>query len=212
MMMKIKIVLIITLFFTLQLRAQEKNANKLLKKVVDKTASYKNFKAQLSYTMVNTEMNINEKKTGLLFVEGNRYRIEMEGQIIISDGKTIWTIINDSQEVMVSAADDSDESLSPTKILSTYSDYKAKFDKSQSFRKSSLKTIDLKPKKGEKFQKLTMVVNDKNYRLESFSIYDKDGNIFTYHIINMQTDLNLPSNTFVFSSKDYPDYEVEDMR
>ncbi len=210
--MKIKIVLIIALFFTVQLRAQEKNAGKLLKKVVDKTASYKNFKAQLSYTMVNTEMNIDEKKTGVLYVEGDHYRIEMEGQIIISDGKTIWTIINDSQEVMVSSADDGDESISPTKILSTYSDYKAKFDKSQSFRKSSLKTIDLKPKKGEKFEKLSVVVNTKNDGLERFSIYDKDGNIFTYHIINMQTNLNLPPNTFVFSAKDYPGYEVEDMR
>ena len=175
-------------------------------------AAYKNFKAQLAYTMVNTEMNIDEKKTGMLFVEGNKYRIEMEGQIIISNGKTIWTIINDSEEVMVSDTEDSDESISPTKILTTYTDYKAKFDKAQSFKNSSLKTIDLKSKKGEKFEKLTLIVNEKKKSLESFSIFDKNGNIFTYQIINLQPNLNLPANTFSFSPKDYPDYEVEDMR
>ena len=59
--MKIVFVLL-TLFVGLKINAQEKNADKLLKKVVDNTASYHNFKAQLSYTMVNTEMNIDKLK------------------------------------------------------------------------------------------------------------------------------------------------------
>ncbi len=211
--MKVKIiVLFLAVFVTCQLNAQERNARKLLKAVVDKTSSYKNFKAELSYTMVNTDMNINEKKTGLLFVEGDKYRIEMEGQIVISDGKTIWTILKDSKEVMISSAEDSDESMSPTKILSTYSKYKAKFDKSQSFKNSSLKTIDLKAKKGKKFEKLALVVNAQKHSLESFSIYDKNGNVFTYHIVNLKPNINLPKNTFHFDTKAYPDYEVVDMR
>ncbi len=211
--MKIKLIFILLTFsIAIQLNAQEKKAQKLLQKVVDKVASYKNFKAELSYTMVNTEMNINEKKSGVIYVKGDKYRIEMEGQTIISDGKTIWTIINDSQEVMISSAEDNDESISPTKIFASNTDYKAKFDSGSSFKNSSLKTLDLKPKKGEKFEKLTMVVNVKKYNLESFSIYDKDGNVFTYHILNLTPNLKLPPSTFKFIPKEYPDYEIEDMR
>ncbi len=211
--MNIKILSLFVLsFLSVQIQAQEKKAEEVLKSVVDNISSYKNFKAELSYTMVNTEMNINEKKTGLLYVEGDKYRIEMEGQIIISDGKTIWTIVNDSEEVMISSAEDNDESVSPTKILTTYTEYKAKFVKSVNFKNSALKTIELKPKKGEKFEKLTMVVNTRKKSLESFSIYDKNGNIFTYHIINLKPNLDLPPNTFHFDPKDFPGYEIEDMR
>ncbi len=198
--------------FLFNITAKGQKPEELLKKVIDKLESYKNFKTELSYTMVNTEMNINEKKTGVLYVEGDKYRIEMEGQIIISDGKTIWTILNDSEEVMISSAEDNDDVISPTKILSTYKDYDAKFSSSENFKNSSIKKICLRPKEGKKFEKLSVVVNYKNLSLESFSIYDKNGNVFTYYIINLQPDLDLPDNTFAFNPEDYPDYEIEDMR
>jgi outer membrane lipoprotein-sorting protein len=198
--------------FLFNITAKGQKPEELLKKVIDKLESYKNFKTELSYTMVNTEMNINEKKTGVLYVEGDKYRIEMEGQIIISDGKTIWTILNDSEEVMISSAEDNDDVISPTKILSTYKDYDAKFSSSENFKNSSIKKICLRPKEGKKFEKLSVVVNYKNLSLESFSIYDKNGNVFTYYIINLQPDLDLPDNTFAFNPDDYPDYEIEDMR
>ena len=213
LMMKLRLTAMIVMTLTvLQIQAQDKKAEEVLKSVVDNIGAYKNFKTELSYTMVNTEMNINEKKTGLLYVEGDKYRIEMEGQIIISDGKTIWTIVKDSEEVMISSAEDNDESISPTKILTTYTDYKAKFDKSHTFNNSALKTIELKPKQGEKFEKLTMVVNTQKKSLESFSVFDKNGNIFTYHIINLRPNLELPPNTFHFDAKDFPGYEIVDMR
>jgi len=51
----------------------------------------------------------------------------MEGQVIISNGITIWTYLEDSEEVMVNDVDESGESISPTQILTQYNDsYKAK--------------------------------------------------------------------------------------
>ena len=112
---------ILILIISLGAYAQsDKQASKLLEDVIDRTSSYKNFKANLSYTMVNIEMGIDEKKAGVIYVNGDNYRIEMEGQIIISDGSTIWTYLVDSEEVMVSNMADSEESISPTDILTKY--------------------------------------------------------------------------------------------
>ncbi|HDO28068.1 MAG TPA: outer membrane lipoprotein carrier protein LolA, partial [Bacteroidetes bacterium] len=155
----------------------DKEARQLLENVINKMASYKNFKADLSYTMVNVEMDINEKKTGVIYVQGDSYRIEMEGQIIISDGKTIWTYILDSGEVMISNMEDSDESISPNKILTTYNqDYKAKFDQDKKYKNSELKMIDLQPKDKKQFEKMSLLVNQKKMTIENFSVYDKNGN------------------------------------
>lgn len=191
----------------------DKKAEDLLKKIVDKMAAYKNFKAELSYTMVNKEMDINEKKTGFIYVQGDKYRIEMEGQIIISDSKTIWTYIVDSEEVMISNVEEDDESISPNKILTTYSeDYKAKFDNDPKYKNSELKLIDLKPNDKKQFDKMSILVNEEKLTLDNFSVYDKNGNVFTYHIINLKPNLDLPADTFVFDEAKYPDVDVIDMR
>jgi len=208
------IFLLLAVLFNVTISAQsDKKAEELVQKVVDKMAGYENFKAQLSYTMVNKEMDIDEKKTGFIFVQGDSYRVEMEGQIIISDGKTIWTYLVDSQEVMVSNMEEDDESISPNKILTTYNeDYKASFDHDKKYKNADLKMILLKPNDGKQFEEMSILVNENNLSLENFSVYDKNGNVFTYHIINLESNLNLPDDTFSFDESKYPDVDVIDMR
>ena len=206
--------LIFTFLITGVIFAQsDKEAEKLLSEVIDKTASYDNFKVELSYTMVNKEMDIDEKKTGIIYVAKDKYRIEMEGQIIISDAKTVWTYLEDSEEVMVSDVEDNDESISPTKILTTYDEnYKAKFEQDNKYKNSDLKSIYLKPNDGKQFEKMTILVNQKNLTLEQVSVFDKNGNVFTYHIVKLTPNLDLPDGTFTFNPADYPDVDVIDMR
>jgi outer membrane lipoprotein-sorting protein len=209
-----KVLMLIALLSSGLMFAQSgKKADQLLEDVVNKTASYKNMKVEISYTMVNKEMDINEKKNGLIYISGDSYRIEMEGQIIISDGKTVWTYLEDSEEVLVSDVENNDESISPTKILTTYnSNYKAKFDTDSKYKNADLKAINLRPNDGKQFEKMSILVNQKSLSLESFSIYDKNGNVFTYHILSLTPNLDLPENTFTFNPADYPDVEVVDMR
>ena len=209
-----KILFAITLLVSISLSAQsDKEADKLLEDVINKTSSYTNFKADLSYTMVNAEMGIDEKKSGVIYVQGDSYRIEMEGQIIISDGTTIWTYLEDSEEVMVSNVEDNEESVSPTQILTKYNEsYKAKFSNDKKYKNSNLKEIELKPIDKHNFEKMSVIVNSGKLSLENFSVYDANGNVFTYHIIDLMPNLDLPVDTFTFDYNKYPDVEVVDMR
>jgi len=211
--MRTLIISIAILFSVILFAQNDKDAEKLLEEVINHTSSYKNFKANLSYTMVNVEMGIDEKKSGVIFVEGDSYRIEMEGQVIISDGKTIWTFLEDSEEVMVSNVEDGEESISPTKILTQYNDsYKAKFGTDKKYKNSNIKEICLRPIDKNNFEKMSVIVNSNKLSLESFSVYDANGNVFTYHIIDLEADIELPIDTFTFDYSKYPDVEVIDMR
>ncbi len=208
--MKLKITILLALLFTGTLYAQN-NAQKLLKKTLDKMSSYKNFSSGLSYSMVNEQNDIHEKKTGTIYVEGDKFRIALMGQIIISDGISMWTVIKDSKEVMLSTLDPNDPSnVSPTKILEEYSDYKAKFAKGQ--RKRNVKTLILTSKKKSAFDKVTITIDATKYLVKKFSLYDDDGNVFTYDIFNFKADVNFPPGTFTYNPKDFPGYELEDMR
>ena len=192
--------------------SKKEDAEILLKKALDKMTSYKNFKATLSYTMDNKDMNIHEKKSGTIFVEGDKYRIDMGAQVIISDGKDVWTVLRDSKEVMLTAVDPNDpSSVSPTNILSKYADYKAKIDHEE--KAKDLVTIELNTKKDANYKKVTVTLNSKTFELESFSLYDDQGSVYTYHIVNLKSNLTLPAGTFTYLAKDFPGYgEPEDMR
>ncbi len=191
----------------------DKEAEKLLQDVINHTSSYKNFKADLSYTMVNAEMGIDEKKSGVIYVQGDAFRIEMEGQVIISDGLTRWTYLEDSEEVQVSDVSEDDEGISPTQILAKYNEsYKAKFSNDKKYKNSNLKEISLKPNDKDSFEKMSVIVNVNKLSLENFSVYDVNGNVFTYHIIDLQANLELPPDTFTFDYSKYPNVDVIDMR
>ncbi len=208
--MKFKITILLAFLFTGTLYAQN-SAQGLLKKTLDKMSSYKNFSSGLSYSMVNEQNDIHEKKTGTILVEGDKFRIALMGQVIISDGKNMWTIIKDSKEVMLSTLDPNDPSnVSPTKILEEYSDYNAKFEKGQ--RKNNVKTLVLTSKKKSAFHKVTITIDVAKYLVKKFSLYDNDGNVFTYDIYNFKANVDLPAGTFSYHPKDFPGYELEDMR
>ncbi len=208
--MKIKWMLLFALLFSGTAFAQH-GAQELLKKTLDKMSSYKNFEAGLSYSMDNQANNIHEKKTGKIFVEGDKFRIVLMGQVIISDGKNMWTVIKDSKEVMLSALDPNDPSnVSPTKILQEYADYKAKFAKAS--KKGNLKTLVLTSKKKATFHKVTITIDASRYLVKRFSLYDEDGNVFTYDIYNFKANAAFPPNTFRYDPKEFPGYELEDMR
>jgi len=190
-----------------------KEAEKLVRDVISKISSYDNFKANLSYTMVNTEMDINEKKTGDIIVSGEKYRVEMEGQIIMSDGVTMWTYLVESMEVMVSNVSDNEDGMSPTSILTKYDEnYKSSFDNDNKYKNSNIKKIDLKTNADKGVQELSLMVNASNLGLESFSVYDMNGSVFTYHIINLTPNIELDAETFSFIEANHPDVEVIDMR
>ena len=208
------LLLVLSLVLSISVFGQNnKEAEKLVRDVISKISSYDNFKANLSYTMVNTEMDINEKKTGDIIVSGEKYRVEMEGQIIMSDGVTMWTYLVESMEVMVSNVADNEDGISPTSILTRYDEnYKSSFDNDNKYKNSDIKKIDLKTNADKGVQELSLMVNASNLGLESFSVYDMNGSVFTYHIINLTPNIELDAETFSFVEANHPDVEVIDMR
>jgi len=62
----------------------------------------------------------------LVIIRNDAYKLIVAGQTVISDGKTVWTYLAESEEVMVSDADLGEDAMTPSKILTAYyNDYKA---------------------------------------------------------------------------------------
>lgn len=185
----------------------------LLDEVSAKTKSYKSIRADFSYTMENKQAKVNEVKTGTLTLSGDKYRLKAAGQEVICDGKTIWTYLQESNEVQINDLDNKDEALTPSKLLSSYnSSYKSKMLKDHSATDPNEATIELIPNVIKNFTKATLVVDKVKKQVKSFILYDKSGNIFTYRITKYQTDLPVTASEFSFDKSKFPGVEVIDMR
>ena len=96
------------------------------------TKSYKNISIEFSFTFVNASQNIKENQKGKLVLHNNKFRLEMNNQIIINNGETQWIYLNDLNEVQIMEHDPEDETMNPNKIFSIYEeDYKYNYIESK---------------------------------------------------------------------------------
>ncbi|MFA8299811.1 MAG: outer membrane lipoprotein carrier protein LolA [Hyphomicrobiales bacterium] len=191
---------------------QKKKAEDILKSVTDKTTSYKAVKIDFSLLMTNEEADINDEKTGTLFLSGNKFRLEVPGQIVISNGKTTWTYLEDDEEVMINDVDNDEKSITPNKLLTSYNDnYKVKLNKSAEAGINT-KVVDLLPKEDENFKKIEIYINTKLNQIEKFIIYDNNNSEYTYNIDKFIPNPKVTPSTFEFSEKEFPDADINDMR
>ncbi len=191
----------------------QRNADQLLKNVIDKTKSYTNLAVDFSYRMQNDKAGIDEVKTGTVLIMGDAFKLTMAGQMVLCDGKTVWTYLEDSQEVMLSNADKSEDAITPGSILTSYyDDYKASFINDKQNSAKGLKTLELKPDKVKKFIKIQIGINEEKLQIVNFSIFDSGGNVFVYDISKMLTNTKISPSVFTFRQADFPGVEVVDMR
>ena len=212
--MKKYIILILTIFITMGIYAQkDKKATKILEKLSKKTESYKTIEVKFLYKMDNDESDIHESYEGELLVEGDKYRLNIAGQVVISDGETIWTYIEDAEEVQINSIEEGEEAFTPTNFLDSYTEnYKSKLIGEEKRDGKNVQIIELIPFKKKNYSKVELILDKDKNQMISFSIFDNNNSIYTYLITIFIPDLPLNGNEFVFNPEDYPDVEIIDMR
>ena len=212
--MRKTLILILSMLVTLiTAQTKDQKAVSLLDEVSAKTKSYKSVKADFSYKMENKQAKINEEKQGTLLLSGDKYRLTVAGQVVISDGKTIWTFIEESNEVQINNLENKDDALTPSRLLTSYNaNYKAKILTDKTQTDSNIETIELLPNTGKNFTKAIVAIDKTRKQVSVFSLYDKNGNVFTYKILKFQTDFPVNPGDFTFDKTKFPGVEVIDMR
>ena len=103
-------ILFIFLTFPSFLFSQDR-ADEILNIVSKKTASYSNIEAHFTNTIISEAADINESQKGVLYVQGDLYRLELKEQTIISNGESNWIHLIDENEVQIIEVDEEEESV-----------------------------------------------------------------------------------------------------
>ncbi len=212
--MKKQLNILLSILIGLNTYSFGQDAKAILDNLSKKTTSYNSIKATFDYNMKNSTDNIDETQKGSLITQGDKYHLNISTHEVISNGKTIWTVLNDVEEVQINDVDDEDEEdyISPSNILKLWEKgFKYKYDKEITLNGVATHVINLYPENpGDKsFHTIKLYVKKAALEPAQIVIKGKDGTDFTYTINTFQTNLNLPANTFTFKKSGY---EVIDLR
>ena len=101
---------------------------KIIQNVEKKLTSAKTAKVDFEETYIWELTGEEQSLKGELLLEGkDRFRVTTEDQVIVSDGKTLWTYSKPSHRVLIDRLANSDNALLPRQILFQYTrDYQAR--------------------------------------------------------------------------------------
>ena len=211
--MKSFFTIILTITISLYGFSQDQKAKSILDKLSAKTKSYSTIKAEFQYMISNKSEGINESQTGKIEIKGNKYFLSIKGQDVISNGKGIWTILNDAEEVQINDLPDEEEEdyISPNKIFTLYeTGFKYKFVKEE----NGYQIINLYPIKAEdkSFHRVALYINKAKTQISKVKVYGKDGSLFTYKIKTFTANQTIADDKFTFNKSKFPKFEVIDLR
>lgn len=214
--MKKFLIIITALFAGLSASAQvDKKAQGILEELSAKYKKYKSIKAQFVYTLDSKASKVKQSQKGVLHLKGNKFKVEIAGKEITCDGKTVWTYSPaPDNEVQINNYNPNENGFNPAQIFTMYEKgFLYKFVDEKVEAGKTIQQIELTPTdKNKKFFKVKLFIDKTAKQIVRSSVYDKNGNVYTYEVQKFETDLPMADTFFTFDAAKHPGCEVNDLR
>jgi len=194
---------------------QDPEARKLLDNLTKKYKGLTSFSAKYTYTLKDLQSQSDEAVSGSITVKGDKFRLRMAQQEIYNDETTIWTFMQDVNEVTVSNYEPGEtDEYSPTQILEMYKQgYKYRMRDAVTEDGVKYAVVELTPEDtGKDFFKVILKVNEKDLILSAWEVYEKQGRRYEYKIDEFKANIDVSDDYFRFDPSKHPEVEVVDIR
>ena len=216
--MKFKIQVLFSLLFVIIInfsaKGQDQKAKALLDDVTAKVRTYNNIAIDFKYSLQNLKENINQESKGNVLLQGNNYVLNFMGITKMFDGKKVYTIVPEDEEISISSFDEKDESaITPAKMLTFFNKgYKYYWDIPQNIRGRKIQYIKLIPISSRDQRKEILLGID----VQTKNIYNvietgKNGTKTTIVVNSFKTNQPVSKNQFTFVKSKYPTYYINNI-
>lgn len=154
-----------------------------------------------------------ETQRGQLWLKEKAFKISLNGNEIICNGKDIWTYISKQNECQLNEYIESDEVFSPTQLFNLYeANFSYQIKEKKTIQGKKITVLELIPSnKKSSYFKLDVSLNDSN-EITEVKVYEKNGVRYFYKPENTAANPKLPSGFFSFDNRKYPNVHIEDLR
>lgn len=186
-------------------------AKTLLEDVSTKVKQYNNIIIDFKYELENTAENIKQTTKGDVTIAGENYVLNVLGITRIYDGKTLYTISPEDEEVTISSDNTEEEgTITPSKMLSFYEEgFTYKMDIVQSIQGRKIQYVKLTPMDtNSEVEQVLLGIDATTKHIYNLIEIGKNGTRTTLTVNSFQTNQPLSDTLFTFDESKYPDYFI----
>ncbi|PZD79431.1 outer membrane lipoprotein carrier protein LolA [Mesonia sp. K7] len=210
-MKKLVLMVLAVLAFQVSTAQNSAKAKELLSQVSKKVKSYDNILVGFDYVLENTAENIKQETRGEVNLKGELYRLELMGITRIFDGKNLYTIVPEDEEVTISKHDPEDEGgVSPSKMLTFYENgYTYKWDIEQSVKGRKIQYVKLIPiDSNAEVKEILLGIDVQTKHIYNMIQKQDNATQVTIKVNKFTTNEPISSNLFKFDRSKYQGYYI----
>jgi len=203
---KAKIIVSIFSLFLMISSLKAQNTKSLLSEVSNKVKSYENIQIDFKYSLENTRENVKQDTKANITLKGDNYVLNMLGVTRIFDGKTIYTIVPEDEEVTISDySKEEDKSISVSEMLTFYEKgYNYKMDIQQNIRGRKIQFIKLNPiDSNTEIKNILLGIDMQTKHIYKLIQVDSSGTSYTITVNSFKTNQPISQNLFIFDEEKY---------
>ncbi len=194
-------------------KVYEEKAEKILREASEEIKSHESLYIRFDFIVTNTEPDLQEQTDAWLYTKGDKYFMKVGYNQFISDGVTVWSFLEEVNEVHISMAEDAGETITPTSLLENFTaDFRSKWIREERDGDKNVHIIDLVPNEPHAFFKYRVAIDDLSRQIRYTEAYDRQGGTYRYEITAFDPNPEIPENQFFFDPDQYPGIEVVDLR
>ncbi|MFT4576892.1 MAG: hypothetical protein ACI9SI_001830 [Polaribacter sp.] len=191
--------------------AQENKAKTLLDEVASKMGSYTNMTIAFSSSLSNEDAGIKEGDEppikGTIILEDEKYNLEYLGNTFIFDGKKLYVINHEEQEIAINDGDfnTDDGFIYPSKLLTFYKEgYTFSMGKLRTIKEKKIQFVELIPIDSDSdIVKVELGINMKTKHIYKLMQTGANTSKTTFEITTFKSSQVLPKTTFTFDKASY---------
>ena len=203
---------LITLFLSFSVTVFSQDASQILNSISEKTKSYKNISIDFDFKYENELEDIREKKSGKIIIENEKFKLEIDDQIIVCNGKDQWIYSKETNEVQILEYDRTNEFMNPKNLLNIYEQgYNYRYDKEIEIDSKFYHLIDLFPnEENNEIIKISLAISKDENMVKKIEAFESNGAIYTYTVIKSR--YNRKNLKFDFDTSKYENIYIIDLR
>ena len=207
-----RIIVLLVLFISATIFAQNSSeAKSLLDEVNAKVKSYENISIDFKYVLNNSEENISQETRGNVVMQDEKYVLNVLGITRIYDGKTLYSISPEDEEVTISTENIEDENtITPSKMLSFYENgYNYSMDIIQNLNGRKIQYIKLLPiNSNSEIKHVLLGIDIKTKHIYNLIEIGSNNTKTTLTVNSFKTNEPLSKTLFTFDESRYKNYYI----
>ncbi|MBT8281610.1 MAG: outer membrane lipoprotein carrier protein LolA [Muriicola sp.] len=182
-------------------------AKALLDEVYNKVQSYDNIEVEFKYALENKEANINQETRGDVTLQGDKYLFNYLGSQQLYDGKKVYTIVPENEEVTIEDRSEEDNTITPSKMLTFYkSGHNYAWDILQNVQGRKIQYVKLTPiDTNSEIASILLGVDAQTKHIYKLIETGKNGTKTTITVNSFKTNQPLSKTLFTFDEAKYED-------